>query len=174
MDRGRGLAHRDRHQQWWQNQIDTLKTQAAGYDAVAGQLGARDGVPRLLSTLDTEGHAAIALRNPDTAQDVVTYVPGTGAKISEIDAGTSRAEAMRRSAELADPSKATSVVTWYGYDAPQSVTGEAPKAVYADNAAEPLDSFQDGLRVTHEGPRATDTVVGHRHRGCGRRSRHGR
>ncbi len=94
---------------------------------MAGQLGAKDGVPRLLSTLDTEGHAAIALRNPDTVQNVVTYVPGTGAKISEIDAGTSRAEAMRRSAELADPSKATSVVTWYGYDAPQSVTGRPRK-----------------------------------------------
>lgn len=144
-----------------QDKIDALKNQIAGYDKVKGQLPTKDGPPRLLSVIDDRGHAAIALRNPDTAGNVVTYVPGTGATIGKIDDGVMRAEAMQRSAEQLDMSKRTSVVAWYGYDAPQSVAGDATKTSFADNAAAPLDRFQQGLRVTHDGPRATDTIVGH-------------
>ncbi|ATL68170.1 hypothetical protein CRH09_20250 [Nocardia terpenica] len=141
-------------------QIQALKTQIAGYNAVAGQLNSHNGIPRLLSTIDDQGRAAIALRNPDTAQNVVTYVPGTGSKTTEISGGVDRAESMRRAAEQWDPSKKTSVVTWYGYSAPQSIP-DATGTAYADNAAGRLDNFQEGLRVTHDGPRATDTVIGH-------------
>ncbi|ATL65864.1 alpha/beta hydrolase [Nocardia terpenica] len=144
----------------WQKQVDAAKTTLAGYNAISGQLDTKDGVPRLLSQVDDQGRAAIALRNPDTAGNVVTYVPGTGENTTSIGGGVDRAERMRQTAERLDDSKQTSVISWYGYNPPQSLT-DATKTGYADNAAGALDSYQNGLRVTHDGNPSMNTVVGH-------------
>jgi pimeloyl-ACP methyl ester carboxylesterase len=49
---------------------------------------------------------------------------------------------------------------WLDYDAPDSV-GEAASARQAAEGAQTLRRFQDGLRATHEGPPARQTVLGH-------------
>lgn len=144
----------------WQAQVDGLKEQIAGYDKVKSEIRIKDGVPRLLSLIDDQGHAAIALHNPDTAGNVVTFVPGMNSELSGIDAGVNSADAMRLAAQHADPSKQTAAIAWYGYKTPQTLS-DAAGSELAKAAAGPLDSFQSGLRVTHEGPRATDVVVGH-------------
>jgi hypothetical protein len=142
-------------------QVHALETQLAGYTQVSNQLAPQDGIPRYLSVIDTHGRGAIALNNPDTAQNVATYVPGTGSNLTNIDEGVSRAEAMRRAAMHADPSKTTSVVTWYGYNAPQAIIPDAASPSWADHGANALDGYQSGLRATHVGPPALDTVIGH-------------
>ncbi|MEU7140553.1 alpha/beta hydrolase [Nocardia sp. NPDC046473] len=144
----------------WQSQVAGLKEQIAGYDKVKSEIRMKDGVPRLLSLIDDQGHAAIALHNPDTAGNVVTFVPGMNSRLSGIDAGVNSADAMRLAAQRADPSRQTSAVAWYGYETPKTLS-DAAGSEMAKAAAAPLDSFQAGLRVTHEGARATDVVVGH-------------
>lgn len=147
----------------WQEETDHLETQIAGYKQVASQLQPTgpEAEPRFLSVLDDQGHAAIALGNPDTADAVATYVPGTTANMTNIDDGVERAQKMQEDAAILAPGQATSVVAWYGYDAPQDVVTEAGQSEFADTAEGPLTGFQDGLRVTHDGAPSSNTVIGH-------------
>ncbi|MFE9581511.1 alpha/beta hydrolase [Nocardia sp. NPDC006044] len=147
----------------WLTRIAAARKELDGYNNIYEQSQSKDGVPRLLSLVDDKGHAAVAFRNPDTADNICTYVPGTFASTTDAKGfavDVNRSDVMRRAAELADPSKKTSVVTWIGYDAPQSIPA-AIGSSYARNAALPLDEFQNGLRVTHDGARSANTVVGH-------------
>ena len=117
---------------------------------------------RYLLTLDSQTgqrpHAAIATGNPDTAKFVATFVPGTGARPSNLGEGMDRAESMRYAT---NSSANTSVISWFDYDAPQDLVKEAPHRAFADDAAAPLDEFQSGLRASHEGSRSINTVIGH-------------
>ncbi|WP_141658664.1 alpha/beta hydrolase [Carbonactinospora thermoautotrophica] len=125
--------------------------------------------PAYLLGFDTEGrgHAIVAVGNPDTADNVVTYVPGTNGRLGKIGNDIPRADAMVRAARDADPSKTTAAIVWLDYDAPQAVVNpkdpgeDATNPKHALNARDSLDRFQDGLRVTHEGPRSHNTVLGH-------------
>ncbi|WP_434581838.1 alpha/beta hydrolase [Carbonactinospora thermoautotrophica] len=118
------------------------------------------------------GHAIVALGNPDEADNIVTSVPGTGSRLGTIGGDLHRADKLVDAAESVDSSKKTAAIVWYGYDAPQEVfspglkwppvlSGDATDPKFALNARDALDRFQDGLRVTHEGPRSHNTVIGH-------------
>jgi Alpha/beta hydrolase len=107
------------------------------------------------------GRAIVALGNPDTATNVVTFVPGTSARLETIPGEIGRAEAMADSAQSSAPSQSTAVIAWNGYDAPQSILPDAAEGRFADAAEPLLRSFQDGLRATHAGPASRNTVVGH-------------
>jgi hypothetical protein len=112
--------------------------------------------------IDTNGtgRAIVAMGNPDTSANLCTYVPGTGAKLADVEREMDRADRMADAAKKAD-SPSTSVIAWIGYDAPQHPIFEAPFDSYADGAKKDLDRFQDGLRATHEGPRSHNVVLGH-------------
>jgi hypothetical protein len=105
------------------------------------------------------GHAIVAMGNPDTAANVATYVPGTHARLGNIHEGLVRSDRMVQAARQAG-SDSTSVIAWYGYNAPQSLW-QAHYLSYAEHAEGKLDTFEDGLRVTHGGTPSHDTVVGH-------------
>ncbi|MGH3797075.1 MAG: alpha/beta hydrolase [Pseudonocardiaceae bacterium] len=113
------------------------------------------------------GKAIVAVGNPDTAANVVTYVPGTGAGLRSVPTDLGRADLMVKEATRLEPGTATSAVMWIGYDAPQDIAtfppghGDAIDPGFAQRAAPTLDSFQDGLRVTHQGPPSHNTVLGH-------------
>ncbi|GAA5095070.1 alpha/beta hydrolase [Nocardia iowensis] len=143
-----------------QAQADSLADRIAGYKKLSEALVPTDGVPRLLSLFDDKGRAAIAIRNPDTAGNVVTFVPGTGANVEEMKAVTDRADMLRIAAEGADHTTRTSAIGWLGYDVPQW-PGSAALDDGAEDATDRLNNYQSGLRVTHEGPRSMNTVVGH-------------
>jgi hypothetical protein len=124
------------------------------------RLGGGAARPYLLG-LSTEGtgRAILAIGDPDTAAHVVTYVPGLGGNLDhgldEIARADRRAEAARQAA----PGRSTSVIAWLGYDAP----GSLPAAARVDpavRAAPLLHRFQAGLRATHLGAAAHNTVVG--------------
>ncbi|MEV6768528.1 alpha/beta hydrolase [Nocardia sp. NPDC051030] len=116
--------------------------------------------PRFLLAVDERGHGAIALGNPDAAGNLATFVPGTGSALDTIGSGVARAQALSNSAAKADRHARTSVVAWYGYDTPPGLEAATLDA-FADEAAPALDHFEDGLRATHEGLPAHNTVVGH-------------
>jgi pimeloyl-ACP methyl ester carboxylesterase/uncharacterized protein YukE len=105
------------------------------------------------------GRGIVATGNPDTADNVVTSVPGTGSNLAGIGGELDRGDlilAQTGRLSAAD----TAAITWVGYDAPQDL-GQATNAHYAEDAAADLRGFQDGLRATHEGSDSNNTVIGH-------------
>jgi Alpha/beta hydrolase len=118
---------------------------------------------------DGKGHAIVAMGNPDTANNVVTYVPGTGTRLGSIGGDLGKADIMVDAARAADPSESTAAIVWVGYDAPQDIINtdlghlgdDATSDQYAKAARDDLDRFQDGLRGTHDGPPSHNTVLGH-------------
>lgn len=110
---------------------------------------------------DDDGKAIVAIGNPDTADHVATYVPGTGADLDGIGTDIGRADDMAFDAGRMAPGEETSVIMWLGYDAPDDAAKDAWSADYAEDAAGDLRRFQEGLRATHEGGPSHNTVVGH-------------
>lgn len=134
-----------------------------GYETVREALAAGDGVPRMLSLIDDEGHAAISVGDPDTAIRTATYVPGTGQDTTTFDEGIRRARDMFQATLAADPSLTktdVAVTTWMGYDRPMTLA-EAAWPDRARHGGAALDGFLDGMHASHFGPPAVDTVIGH-------------
>ncbi|GAB2552148.1 alpha/beta hydrolase [Nocardia heshunensis] len=167
----------DRHQDWvrgenlpttdggwirlrqWEAERREIQTRLAGYAALTEQLGPASP-DRLLLAVDERGHGAIALNNPDTAANVATFVPGTGSPLTAIGVGMERSRALLAAAQRADPSARTSMIAWYGYDAPPDVRAALGDRRARDGAAA-LDRFEAGLRASHAGTAAHHTVLGH-------------
>ncbi|MFD0360061.1 alpha/beta hydrolase [Nocardia sp. GCM10030253] len=97
------------------------------------------------------------LGNPDTARNVITYVVGAGRGPLE---GLEKPEKLRSATMLIDPDAETSVIRWSGYMGPPDVV-RAVEPIYAEHGAPMLRRFQEGLRVTHEGPPSRNTVIGY-------------
>ncbi|MEU6330870.1 alpha/beta hydrolase [Streptomyces sp. NPDC047049] len=114
-----------------------------------------------------DGKAVLAMGNPDTADNVGVQVPGTATTMESTGGQLQRVDALRRSAEGADPSAKTSMVYWLGYDAPEVPVSQAGNLGVAgtgraEDAAPDLRNFTHGLRASHEGEgRAHMTVLGH-------------
>ncbi len=133
-----------------------------GLDALAARLAAPETPRAYLLGLDVggEGQAVVALGNPDRAASVLTYVPGMTAGLHDATGELGRAaRVLSRCAELA-PGEETSAVLWLDYDAPDFLH-EAAWDGQARAAGDPLHRFQEGLRATHDGPAARQTVLGH-------------
>lgn len=123
---------------------------------------AEPGKPQaFLLGLDTggDGKAIVSAGNPDKAENVATYVPGTGSELGKIGGDLGRSDKMWAVATTAG-SPSTAVITWLGYDAPNGLT-DAASEKYADGGKAALAGFQDGLRETHEGTPSHNTVMGH-------------
>ena len=105
------------------------------------------------------GRGIVSVGNPDLAANVATYVPGMDTTLSGMSGGVSRSNQMYRSSVSAGASS-SAVISWYGYDAPQGLTS-AGSYDDAKAGAPLLDSFQNGLRLTHEGSPSLNTVVAH-------------
>src|SRR5699024_3281994 len=106
------------------------------------------------------GRAVVATGNPDTADNVVTTVPGTGADLAGIGGKLDRSDKILDKAEGLSSEDNTAAVTWLGYDAPPDIP-EAARDGYAEDAAGDLQRFQEGLRATHEGAASNNTLIGH-------------
>ncbi|MCE7010011.1 alpha/beta hydrolase family protein [Kibdelosporangium philippinense] len=147
------------------DRLAEIDAKLKGIESIESRLGkgSPPHQPAFLLGIDTNGNgrAIVAMGNPDTAANVCTYVPGTGAKLAGVDGEMDRADRMVNAAKAVDEGKTTSVIAWVGYDAPQHPILEAGFDKYADNAKQNLDRFQDGLRATHEGPRSHNMVLGH-------------
>jgi alpha/beta hydrolase family protein len=141
---------------------DRLRDLRHGLDTLADRLASEDGPRAYLLRLDLagEGRAVVALGDPDRADNVLTQVPGMTADLTSYGGELARAERIAvRAAELG-PRAATSTVMWLDYDAPDFLD-EAASARRATAAAPTLRRFQEGLRATHDGPPARQTVLGH-------------
>ncbi|MFC8620327.1 alpha/beta hydrolase [Micromonospora purpureochromogenes] len=134
----------------------------AGVDGLAGRLATAEPPRSYLLGLDPtgDGRAIVALGNPDRADRVLTYVPGMTADLADAPAELGRVgRVLSRCAGLA-PGRETAAVLWLDYDAPDFLP-EAARSRQAGDAGPALHRFQEGLRETHEGPPARQTVLGH-------------
>ncbi|MEU8255785.1 alpha/beta hydrolase [Micromonospora inaquosa] len=134
----------------------------AGLDALVERLAA-GGAPRAyLLGLDPagEGRVVVALGDPDHADRVLTYVPGMTAGLDDAAGELGRAaRVLDRCAALA-PAERSAAVLWLDYDAPDLLT-EAASSGQARDAGPALHRFQEGLRASHDGSPARQTVLGH-------------
>lgn len=113
------------------------------------------------STANNRGQVVIANGNPDTANNVLTLVPGTFHDLHDAqDYVESNEKVLDRANQLA-PDQENATIMWGDYHAPANL-GNAAFAFSAEGAKEDLTSFQEGLRTTHEGPtQSHNTVMGH-------------
>mgnify|MGYP002623840163 CR=1 FL=1 len=118
--------------------------------------------------LGKDGKAAISFGNPDEADNVVTYVPGTGTTLEGFAGDAKRAAATWDQANFfAEPGKKVASIAWLGYDAPlweKTLSGDRTVLnMHAALAGAPkLASFTDGLHAAHRpGANVRLTVLGH-------------
>jgi hypothetical protein len=133
-----------------------------GLGELADRLATGEGPRAYLLRLDLaeEGRAVVALGDPDRAANILTQVPGMTADLASYDKELARAQRVAVRAAESGPAVATSAVMWLDYDAPDFVD-EAAGAGRAERGAASLRRFQEGLRVTHDGGVAHQTVLGH-------------
>jgi len=145
------------------DQRSELEGKLRGLDAINGRLEDPNQPRAYLLGVSTEGDgkAIVSVGNPDLADNVLTYVPGTGSDLSKVGGDIDRANRMALDANAADRSATTAAVFWLGYDAPNSIP-QAGQSGFAEDGGKDLGGFQTGLRVTHEGDTpARNTVLGH-------------
>lgn len=149
----------------WRAQLDGAERNLKGYgEQMNMALGTqKDGIRRYLGFIDDKGHVAISKNNPDNAQRVATYVPGTGQDMSRFQFSAEKSDQMWLSAMRADAdlgASDVSVTTWMGYDRPMNLW-EAKDTGWALGGAQALDDYQSGLRASHNGAPSINTVIGH-------------
>ncbi|MEV4841677.1 alpha/beta hydrolase [Micromonospora matsumotoense] len=131
-------------------------------DGLAGRLSATSPPRAYLLGLDPrgDGRAIVALGNPDRAGRVLTYVPGMTSDLADVPGELSRAARVQARCTALAPGAETAAVLWLDYDAPDFLP-EASSPAQARDAGPALHRFQEGLRATHDGPAARQTVLGH-------------
>jgi pimeloyl-ACP methyl ester carboxylesterase len=110
-----------------------------------------------------QGRAAIAIGNPDTAEDTAVLVPG--ATNSVADGWLSSNEIANLYTETLAASgagRAVSVLAWMGYDAPDSIVDpRVAQSALARKGGALLAADVNALNTTHRGGSSHVTVVGH-------------
>jgi pimeloyl-ACP methyl ester carboxylesterase len=152
-------------------ELDDLKQDKTDLARLQDRITDDDGSPAASSQtgqdyhllgFDTEGSgkAIVAIGNPDTADNVNTYVPGTGSSLSGSGGLLNRADTMAFDAQRLGGGDETATVMWLGYDAPDTLI-EATDGRWAEGGADDLESFTKGLRATAEGEPANLSLTGH-------------
>ncbi|XEC30338.1 hypothetical protein JAO84_05680 [Streptomyces fradiae] len=150
----------------WEEKRKKLENGYKGMDAIQSRFNSftsESNRPYLLGfDGDNMGRAIVSIGNPDTADNVVTYVPGTFAKLESIGGDMDRAVALQAEAERQDAAHSTASIVWLGYDAPQGIMTDATETKWADNAKEPLGNFIQGLEESNHRPNGVNqTLMGH-------------
>ncbi|MFC9434763.1 alpha/beta hydrolase [Nocardia sp. NPDC057030] len=136
------------------------------YNKIADMIGSSgEGLPPYyLSYIDDELRFAYAFGNPDTADNIAIVLwPAARVRDGVRYAGLTLKQ-IRQAALSVDPQNETSVVLWGNYNQPRSM----PEAIYphmAENGAERVRQYHEGLRVTHQGQSSRNTTIGHSYGG---------
>ena len=112
-----------------------------------------------------QGRAAIAIGNPDEAEDIAVVVPGAGSSVAGgwLSSGHNAAINLYDRSAAAQPDVDTSVIAWMGYDAPDGFNDQRIGAPWlAREGGLRLAHDVNGLWVTHAGATPPHlTVIGH-------------
>ncbi|QUH05726.1 hypothetical protein HUO13_02460 [Saccharopolyspora erythraea] len=143
------------------NQLDEALKGIDKLNETLGKPGSGHFLLGIDSTADSRGRVIVATGNPDTAEHVLTYVPGTTADLGGAAGDVQRNDMLvQRASEMAPEGQEVAGVMWLDYNAPPDLVAASDKT-YAFDAGEDLSRFQEGLRATHEGAPSHNTVLGH-------------
>lgn len=110
---------------------------------------------------DNQGRAAIAIGNPDTADNTAVVVPGTGNSVETGWLSSDDAARVYDQTAKADPTRSTAVLAWMGYDAPDSMADvRVGQPDLARQGGDLLSGDVNALTVTSQGDSHV-TVIGH-------------
>ncbi|MEU8520748.1 alpha/beta hydrolase [Streptomyces sp. NPDC048577] len=120
-----------------------LEASLKGMDAIQARFDATgsDGLPEaylLGFDKDGIGRAIVANGNPDTADHTAVYVPGTTTRLESIGGDINRMTALWTETQAWAPGENTSTITWFGYEAPQSIVPEAMQKGWAHDGSPKL------------------------------------
>ncbi|MFF7991537.1 alpha/beta hydrolase [Kitasatospora xanthocidica] len=108
-----------------------------------------------------DGRAIVATGNPDKASHTAVWVPGTGTELPGVPDQINRIRQFQASAESsAGAGKTVSVISYLGYDTPESIP-EAGNPMRGIDGAEDMRRFSNGLRVAHGEPKTHLTWMAH-------------
>ncbi|MDM3976770.1 alpha/beta hydrolase [Mycobacterium marseillense] len=123
--------------------------------------------PVFLQTYDPEafegrGREAIAIGNPDTADNTTVLVPGTGSSVRDGYLTHRDGLNVYNETQRADPNRSNSVLVWMGYHAPDSaIDPQIGQTTLARNGGGLLAGDVNALAVTHGDAPSHVTVMGH-------------
>ena len=110
---------------------------------------------------DGEGRAAIAIGDPDHADNTTVVVPGTSHSVTDGWLSQADAKNVYNETTAADRGRSNAVVAWMGYDAPDSMLDpQVGQTGLAHQGGQLLASDVNALNDTHEGASHV-TVMGH-------------
>jgi uncharacterized protein YukE len=147
---------------------------AAGRGELASVDAALDGVGATLARLDADGgprayllrldpghnDVVVSVGDPDRAGSVVTFVGGVGSGLPAAATEVTWLDAIAGAGDAAAPTSETAVVGWFDYAAPATLTAATSDRA-ARQAVVPLTVFEQGLRATHDGAPAHDSLLGY-------------
>lgn len=164
----------------WRDKYGDRKTQLEGLkngmDAIRARFDrtGQNGLPEayLLGFDPTglgDGKVIVANGNPDKADHVGVYVPGTFAGVESIGDGADhgdlgRGERLWAESNSLSPGQNISTITWLDYNAPDSIVPQATRGQYAEEGGPRLYDFLQGNRAAQEtagGSPVHTTVIGH-------------
>ncbi|SFD59110.1 Alpha/beta hydrolase [Actinopolyspora alba] len=111
-------------------------------------------------TADNRGRVIVASGNPDTADHVATFVPGTRSDLGNAMDYIVDGDKVRERAEQLAPGEDVANITYLDYESPDSLVSAARES-FAENGSADLARFQEGLRISHQGPVSHNTIIGH-------------
>ncbi|WP_405831841.1 alpha/beta hydrolase [Streptomyces sp. NBC_00105] len=113
---------------------------------------------------NNDGRVILANGNPDTADHTAIFVPGTKTTLGTISDEAAKSDALWRESSALAPGQSVSTITWFDYDAPNTILTEAPHDKWAEQGAPTLRQFLDGNQTAHQaatGDTAHTTLIGH-------------
>ncbi|TRW78544.1 alpha/beta hydrolase [Mycolicibacterium sp. 018/SC-01/001] len=117
------------------------------------------------TAFDGKGRAAVSIGNPDKSPNTAVIVPGTGSSVRDgwLSDGHNDARNLYDQSLRADPNNPTAVMSWMGYDTPESFTDpNIATPGLARTGGDALAWDVNSFGVTHDPsvPQHT-TVIGH-------------
>ncbi|MFE2167021.1 alpha/beta hydrolase [Streptomyces sp. NPDC059447] len=113
---------------------------------------------------NNDGRVILANGNPDTADHTAIFVPGTKTTLGSIEDEAAKSDALWRETSLRTPGQSVSTITWFDYDAPNTILPEAVQDKWGENGAPSLRQFLDGSEAAHQsasGDSSHTTLIGH-------------
>ncbi|MER7753136.1 alpha/beta hydrolase [Kitasatospora sp. NPDC097643] len=108
-----------------------------------------------------DGRAIVATGNPDKATHTAVFVPGTNTDLNGVPGQIDHVRRLQDAAKGSTKAGETvSVISYLGYDAPESIPGAASPTRGIDGADD-MRRFSNGLRVSHGEPKTHLTYVAH-------------
>jgi len=111
---------------------------------------------------DGDGRVAVAVGDPDTADDVAVSVPGITTETVDVVGGVSDAMNLYEAARFNGDGSSVATMFWLGYDTPEgAIDLDTITSGRAEDGGERLADAIDGLRASRPGDEAHLTVIGH-------------